>query len=92
MIPTRKFKMLDKVHVCKDMPQSMSHFDSDFDAIIAGDSHASLHKYSLYQIKNNKIVDAKGWYREEQLTLIESNKEENHKMITEYRIQMGIEN
>jgi len=71
----QKFKPYSFVHVCKEMPEYMSHFDSDFDAIVEG-TYSQLYggtdidDYSIYQIKDGKIVNRISWYHENQLTLL----------------------
>jgi hypothetical protein len=71
----QKFPRFSFVHVSKNMPQCMSHFDNDFDAIVEG-TYKQLHggydvnSYAVYQIKKGVIVDNIAWYRENQLTLL----------------------
>ena len=73
----QKFRMLEFVHVCKEMPDYMACFPSDFDAIVAG-TYSQLYggddiiSYSLYVIKNGVIVDRVAWYDESQLTVLET--------------------
>jgi hypothetical protein len=91
---TQKYAMLSFVHVCKEMPSMMSHFESDFDAIVEctyaqkyGCNESSLKDYSLYKIKDGKIVNNISWYYEHQLTLLpEQDTEKALKMISEYTI------
>jgi len=55
----------------------MHHFDNDFDGIV--DSTYSqayggrdIDNYSIYKIEDGKIVDRIAWYKEDQLTLLET--------------------
>lgn len=73
----QKFKMHSFVHVGTNMPPEMEHFEKDFDAIVGG-SFSQIHggkdvsKYALYKLENGIIVDLIAWYKEEQLTEIDS--------------------
>jgi hypothetical protein len=80
-----KFKILDFVHVCKEMPPEMKHFPSDFDAIIGEITVGNAHftwgikrhfDYSLYELENGKIVNSSAWYNEDQLTLLKNQDKE----------------
>ena len=68
----QKFKELTFVHITKDLPKSMSHFECDFDAIVEG-TYAQLwggddvDSYSVYQLRKGKIVNCISWYHEDQL-------------------------
>lgn len=72
---TQKFKRYSFVHVTDRLPESMKHFEKDFYAIVGG-SYAQMYggddtkEYSLYLIKNNKVVNESSWYEEDQLTLL----------------------
>lgn len=71
----QKFGRLTFVHVCKEMPTDMSHFDSDFDAIVEGTysqlyNDKDIDSYALYQIKDGKIWNRISWYKEDQLTAL----------------------
>ncbi len=72
----QKFRKLTFVHVQKEMPPSMQHFESDFDAIVEG-TYSQLYggtnvdSYSLYQLEKGKIVNKISWYYENQLTALE---------------------
>ena len=88
----KKFRRFTFVHVCKEMPEYMDHFKSDFDAIV-GDCLLStlrqdgsrIFEYSLYEIKNNEVVDELAWYHEYQLTALEKqDKEKAEDMIDKY--------
>ena len=79
MYQDQKFRRGDLVHIAKDLGGSMSHFDSDIDAIILG-SYADLchgdasdiYQYSVLFLSGNSA----SWYKEEQLTFIEHAGEE----------------
>lgn len=64
----QKFRKLTFVHVSKDMPSHMGHFESDFDAIIEG-TYSQLHggkdidSYALYQLEDGKIMGEFKWSR-----------------------------
>jgi hypothetical protein len=77
----RKFKMLDRVWV------GVSEWgrSDGFEAIIAGDGYATLKRYSVYEVDEGKVVNSSSWYDEDELTLLESDIEENHKMVAQYR-------
>lgn len=69
----QKFRKLTFVYVCKEMPPEMSHFDSDFDAIVDGTysqkyGGKDVKSYSLFRLQGGKIVDRNAWYMENQLT------------------------
>lgn len=89
----QKFRQLSSVHVCKDMPQSMSHFPSDFDAIVAGTysqlcSGDNIDSYQVYRVENGKVVTSIAWYRESQLTQIEGpDSDTAEEMIEDYNMR-----
>jgi len=71
----QKFRKLSFVHVTKDMPDYMGHFDSDFDAIVDGTysqiyGGRGLGSYALYKIEEGKVVNRLSWYKESQLILL----------------------
>jgi hypothetical protein len=75
----QKFAMHRFVHVLKVLPETMSHFDNDFDGIVAGTYSQlyggnDIYSYSLYKIKEGKIVDKISWYNEEQLLKVKKSK------------------
>lgn len=90
----QKFRKLSFVHVCKDMPKQMSHFDSDFDAIIEG-TYSQLYggtdidSYSIYMIKDGKVVNCIAWYKENQLTLLKKqDRKKAEEMIEEFNFRL----
>jgi hypothetical protein len=89
----QKFGKLSFVHVCKEMPEFMSHFESNFDAIVDGTysqlfGGSDINSYSLYMIKNNKVVDNISWYEENQLLLLPNqDKDKAEGMIEEYNLR-----
>lgn len=91
----QKFRRFTKVHVCKKMPSYMSHFESDFDAIVEG-TYSQLYggtdikSYSLYQLSNDgkKIVNNISWYEENQLTeLPDQNRKPAEELIEKYNFE-----
>ena len=70
----QKFKKGDLVRIAKDLGPSMSHFQSDCDAIIIG-SYADKYRgdntdsYTLHLKGRGQV----SWYEEHQLTLIKPN-------------------
>jgi hypothetical protein len=88
----QKFGKLSFVYVTKDMPPWMSHFDSDFDAIVAG-TYSQLYggknisSYSLFKIEGGKVVNNISWYDEYQLSLLpDQDKDKAESMIEEYNM------
>jgi len=74
-----KFKINDLVHINKTLPEYMSHFDCDQDAIIIEYSHNKCqagndweHSYSLFI----KDVGEVSWYHDSNLTLIKNDQSE----------------
>ena len=80
---TQKFKRGSLVHVDKDMPPMMIHFNSDFDAIIqysyeqeygGGMEDGEEHKYSLIVLnESGQAINEVAWYYEHQLTLVSAD-------------------
>jgi len=77
------------------MPDCMSHFDSDFDAIVEG-TYSQLYggndikQYSLYKLSadGKKIVNNISWYYESQLTeLPDQNRELMEEMVELYNME-----
>lgn len=89
----QKFGKLKFVHVCKEMPSCMDHFDSDFNAIVCGSysqlcGGADIKSYSLYKIESGKVVNCIAWYKEDQLTLLDDqNRDKAELMIEEYNLK-----
>jgi len=86
-----------KVHVGKDLPPNMSHFERDFDAIIVGSyvdqfgsqlmTLADDRNYKMYSVailKDERIVNILAWYDESHLRLIDSNIYEGILRLQEY--------
>jgi hypothetical protein len=91
----QKFSRLSFIHICKEMPSFMMHYESDFDGIIDG-SHSQLHggkdihEYAVYQIKEGKIVNRIAWYNESQITLLDKqDRAKAEEMIEEYNFSKG---
>ena len=91
----QKFKKLSFVHIVVDKKKTpeMSHFNSDFDAIVNG-TYSQLHggynidSYDIYMLKNGKIVNELAWHRESQLTLLPNqDRDLAEEMIEEYHLQ-----
>ncbi len=89
----QKFRKLSFVHVCKEMPSWMSHFPSDFDAIVDGTysqiySGDNIDSYALWQLRDGKVVNQLSWYKEDQLTLLdEQDRDKAEDMIEEYNLR-----
>ena len=91
----QKFRKFTKVHVCKEMPACMSHFESDFDAIVEGTysqlyGGSDLTSYSLYQLNQDgkKIVNNISWYEENQLSeLKDQNRKQAEEMLEKYNLE-----
>jgi hypothetical protein len=71
----QKFRAFSFVHVQKEMPKHMSHFESGFDAIVEYTyrqqyGYGDYKSYSVYVLKDGKIVNTIAWYDESQLTQI----------------------
>lgn len=92
MIMKQKFRKLTFVHVSKEMPKCMAHFASDFDAIIDGTysqlyGGSDIKQYSIFKIKDGKVVNSISWYYESQLTALDSqDREKAEDMIEEYNL------
>jgi hypothetical protein len=78
------------VHVCKEMPFEMSHFNSDFDAIVAGTysqeyGGKNIDQYCLWEIRDSRVVNKTAWYDEHQLTLLpDQDQRKAESMIEDY--------
>lgn len=89
----QKFRRFTFVHVCKEMPEHMSHFESDFDAIIKGtssqlDGGKDIEQYSVYRLKNNKIINEIAWYYESQLrALKKQNRLKAEELVEKYNLR-----
>lgn len=95
----QKFLRGMRVHVAKNMPPSMRHFESNFEGIVIGSYgdmyHAQLiggagdQNYQNYSIAvldkhKNKIVNSISWYWEDQLTLLNADIFEGILLLQEY--------
>lgn len=89
----QKFSILSFVRVCKDMPLHMRHFPSDFIGIVAGTysqkyGGKDIDQYSLWVVKDGKVVNRISWYHEDQLTLCDDQDSMNAEdMIEEYNFR-----
>lgn len=89
----QKFSKLSFVRVCDEMPESMSHFDSGFNAVVCGTysqeyGGTDVGSYSLYMIKDGSIVNRVSWYHEDQLTLLNNqDKDKAEQMIEDYNFK-----
>lgn len=68
----QKFHRGDKVHIAKNMPKYMSHFESDFDGIVIGSyadqfGGSDTKSYSILKCDDGNEIS---WYEENQLTFI----------------------
>lgn len=87
----QKFSRGVRIKVCKEMPEIMLHFHSDFEAIVEG-TYAELYggdnikEYSLIMLNEvGEPINAVAWYWKSQLTLINDNIEEGLKIIENYK-------
>lgn len=89
----QKFRMLSFVHVTNDMPIYMQHFPKGFKGIVHGTysqmfGGENIKSYSIYQTKDNKIVNQISWYEENQLKLCKKqNRKLAEEMIEEYNFR-----
>lgn len=72
----QKFPAYSFVHICKDMPSWMKHFDSDFDGIVKGTysqifGKKDINSYEICKIEQGLVVECIAWYEESQLSLLE---------------------
>jgi len=86
----QKFLRGQRVHITKDMPEWMHHFTCDCDAIVqasyrdqfGGNDHRS---YSLLLLnKRGKPVEDCSWYEEDQLTLVDGDRDKGEALIQSY--------
>jgi len=75
---SQKFFLGDRVRIAKDLGASMSHFESDCEAIVMysyaeqyDGSAKNVDKFSLYILPNRGETS---WYYADQLTLIEPDR------------------
>ena len=71
----QKFPAYSFVHVCKNMPDYMKHFDSNFKGIVVGTysqlfGGKNIKDYAIYKIDKGMIVQEIAWYEEDQLSLL----------------------
>jgi len=88
----QKFRKLTFIKVDDKMPEEMDHFDKGFIGIVNGTysqiyGGSNIKSYSLYKIKNSKIIDCISWYYEYQLTeLIKQDRLKAEEMIEVYNL------
>lgn len=89
----QKFGKNTFVKISDEMPSYMKHFESGINAIVAG-TYSQLHggkkidSYSLYLVRDSKVVNQCAWYEENQLTELpfqDANKAEE--MIEDYNFR-----
>ena len=89
---TPKYARGSKVAVCKEMPASMSHFESGFNAIVeytyaqkyGGDN---VDSYSLIVLnEKDEPINSISWYYENQLTLISNDVSKGKEIIEKYEL------
>ncbi len=96
----QKFRAYSFVHVQKQMPPHMTHFESDFDAIVGGSyaqvcaPHArkteDFQQYSLYVLKGGRVVNSISWYYEDQLELLlVQDAAKAEELVQEYILRRG---
>lgn len=90
-LPTQKFKRGSKVHICKNMPKSMFHFENNFDAIV---EYTYAQKYGGNNIDSYSVIvlndsgqpiNSIAWYHENQLSLLDDDIEVGKKIIEKYK-------
>jgi len=90
----QKYPSMTFVHVCKEMPESMRHFDCDFNGIVdrtysQAYGGQDIDSYSIYKIRNGKVVDRISWYKENQLTPLEKqDRALAEKMVEDYNFEL----
>lgn len=87
----QKFPRGSFVHVTKNLPGNMSHFEKDFDAVVEytyaqryGGKGQNQKEYSVIVLSKGKPVNSIAWYKEEHLTLLKGSIEEGKKLIEEF--------
>ena len=90
---TQKFPKLTFIKVTSEMPQEMSHFEAGFEGIVEG-TYSQMYggrdvdNYSVWMIRNGKVVNRISWYRENQLTALpEQSRERAEQMIEDYNFR-----
>ena len=90
--PKQKFPRGARIHVNKEMPPSMRHFESDFDGIV---EYTYAQKYGGNNVdsycivvldKKGRPIDSISWYHEHQLTLISDDIAAGLAIIEAYRL------
>lgn len=88
----QKFGKLTFIRVSEDMPISMRFFDSGFNGIVDA-TYSQMYggndvsKYFLYKIEGGKVVNKIGWYKENQITMLDDqDKEKAEQMIEAYNL------
>lgn len=85
----QKFKKYDFVH-CVEYDRHFALFGAEFDAIVEYSYNEQyggrdeINDYSLFIIKNGKVVSNAAWYDEDQLTFVKKDVMMAEKMIEEY--------
>ena len=86
----QKFKKYDFVRV-KEYDKHFALFGMEFDAIVEytyfqkyGGGEDNRKDYSVYVLKNGKIVSSVSWYDEDQLTFVRKNVIMAKRLIEEY--------
>lgn len=79
-----------KVHIGDNLPSSISHFKSDFNAIIEYSylqryKYGPPNNYSVIQLdKNGQPINAIAWYPADVITLLSDDIEAGKKLIENY--------
>lgn len=88
--PKQEFKRGSRVHICKNMPREMDHFESDLDAIVDhtyaqqfGGNNVDSYALLLIDSEDGRLSFA-AWYKEDQLTLVSDDIEAGLKLIDQY--------
>ena len=94
--PEQKFPKGSRVKVADEMPWYMTHFPSGFEAIVEY-SYAqkygtdNVRDYSLIVLSDGRPINSIAWYKDFQLTLLDSNIDANLKLIERYREERATE-
>lgn len=89
----QKFRKLTFVRVTDQMPPMMAHFPCGFAGIVDG-THSQIYGgnktdiYSLFMLRDGRVVDRISWYNEDQLTALpEQNALRAEELIEEYNLR-----
>jgi hypothetical protein len=90
----QKFLQGSRVRVCKEMPDCMSHFHKDFEAIVEytysqAYGGSDIKSYSLLALdKEGVTIGSRSWYQENQLTLVSDDLKAGMEIMEGYNLKM----